>query len=303
MRRRQGRPAGRRGHDTRLVVTLVVAVLAVTLGLLAPWGYATFVNTSAKDRIEAAPPPPLFTDSQVAPTAREVLAQGDPASAMLQQWWSGHGRARDDAAFTAWLESSFPAPPGESTRKAQMAEVERLDLLRSDAGVKAASWLESFGKDDVWKLYAHDQGEMLAAAVGDSRKSHLKDMLKMSKDVADALGARFGQSAPYVTEPRLRPDHTVVPGQVCPCSYPSRHAAAGAAARSYLGALDPHRAEDYRWTESQIDYSRVYMAGHYPADVDAGALLGDMIGQYFLVTREHRSPAQAAAGPTPEPRR
>ena len=40
-----------------------------------------------------------------------------------------------------------------------------------------------------------------------------------------------------------------------------------------------------RHAEAQIDWSRVYMAGHVPSDLEGGALLGDMIGEYFLATR------------------
>lgn len=31
----------------------------------------------------------------------------------------------------------------------------------------------------------------------------------------------------------------------------------------------------------------LYMAGHVPSDITGGALLGDMIGEYFLATRDH----------------
>jgi hypothetical protein len=41
--------------------------------------------------------------------------------------------------------------------------------------------------------------------------------------------------------------------------------------------------------EGQITYSRLYMAGHVTSDITAGSLLGDMIGQYVLVTRGHQS--------------
>jgi hypothetical protein len=54
----------------------------------------------------------------------------------------------------------------------------------------------------------------------------------------------------------------------------------------------PRRADDYRWTEDEIAYSRVYMAGHVPSDITGGALLGDMIGEYFLVTRGHEGVPQ-----------
>jgi hypothetical protein len=171
-----------------------------------------------------------------------------------------------------------------------MPSVVALEKTRTAGGVEAATWLESYGKKDVWKLYVHDQKEVLDPSSGKDRKAEEKEVLKMSKQVADDLGTRFGSSAPYVRMPSLRPDHTVVKGQRCPCSYPSRHATAAASSRTVLGTLMPDRAPQYRAMEAQIDYSRVYMAGHYPADIRGGALLGDVIGDYFLITRNHVDP-------------
>jgi len=113
------------------------------------------------------------------------------------------------------------------------------------------------------------------------------------KKVADDLGMKFGSSAPYVRMPSLRQDHTVTSGQKCPCSYPSRHTAAAASSRTVLGTLMPERDTRYRAAEAQIDYSRVYIAGHFPGDIRAGALLGDVIGGYFLA-RNGIDPAQLA---------
>ena len=278
----------------RYTVVAALAVLAVLGGTLAPWAYGTFANTSAKDRIGATPPPALFPDSAVAPIGGQVADQGPRAADLIQAWWSGHGRARQDAQFVQWVEQTLPGPPAKGARDAEVAEVQRIAPTRTPAGIAAASWLEAYGKKDVWKLYAHDQAEMLPAAAGDARKRDVKDLLSMSKTVADALGTRYQQSAPYVLHPDLRPDHNVVPGQVCPCSYPSRHATGGAAARTYLSYLQPHRAADYRWMESEVAWSRVYMAGHVPSDITGGALLGDLLGDYFLVTRAHVPVAAAA---------
>jgi PAP2 superfamily len=271
----------------RYVVVAVLAVLAVLSGTVAPWAYGAFVNTSAKDRIEAAPPPALFPDATVAPMSRSISAQAPRGVHLMASWWSGHGTARHDAAFESWLEHNLPGPPSSARRTAEVGQVQALSPKRTPRGIAAASWLEAYGKKDVWKLYAHDQAEMLSPTSGERRKNDVKDMLSLSKTVADSLGARYQQSAPYVLHPDLRPDHTVTPGQVCPCSYPSRHATGGAAARTYLSYLAPHRAGDYRWMESQVAYSRVYMAGHVPSDITGGALLGDMLGEYFLVTRAH----------------
>lgn len=277
------------------LVIAVLAVLAVLGGLVGPRLYTAYTDTSAKDRIEASPPPRLFDDAQSA-HAVDPLVTGQDARAhrLMAAWWAAHGTGRHDAAFTAWLEHTFPGPPAEGRRHHEMAQVEGLAAHRTAAGVQAATWLEQFGKKDIWKLYAHDQGEWLDSGAADRRKADEKAMLSMSKEVADALGTHFAQSAPYVLEPSLRRDHTVTDGQVCPCSYPSRHASGAAASRTFLGHLMPHRVADYRWMEDQIDYSRLYMAGHVSSDITGGSLLGDMIGEYFLVTRSGADPTTLA---------
>ncbi len=267
----------------RYLVVLAAAVVAVLVSVLAPLALGS--NQSAKDRIAADPPPTLFDDATVAPLEKQVGEQDATAQHLMKQWWAGHGRSRHDAAFTQWLEQTLPGPPSASVRNREVADVQRLGATRTRGGVAASTWLEAYGKKDVWKLFAHDQAELLSTTRGDARKQSVKDMLKLSKTVADALGARYRQSAPYVLHPSLRPDHQVSAGQVCPCSYPSRHAAAAASAVTYLSAQDAHRAAEYRWMQSEIDYSRVYMAGHVTSDITAGALLGDMIGEYFDVTR------------------
>ena len=281
----------------RYALVAALAVVAILVGSVGPWAYAAFVNTSAKDRIEADPPPPLFPDSVVAPIGGRIDHQETKARSLMAQWWASHDTRAHDAQFVTWAEHNLPGPPSVTQRQAEIRQVQALAKQRTAAGKDAATWLEVHGKKDVWKLAVHDQAELLSQPAGDHRKQAVDDMLKMSKDVADTLGAKYQQSAPYVVDPSLRPDHTVQPGQVCPCSYPSRHAAGGAASTTYLGYLAPQRAADYRWTEDEIAYSRVYMAGHVPSDITGGALLGDMIGEYFLVTRDHVSPrALEAAG-------
>lgn len=269
----------------RYLLLAVVAVVAVIGGLLGPAVYAKITDTSAKDRIAAAPPPRLFPATQTARVDTLVVPQSQQARQLMASWWSGHGTTPDDAGFQAWLLQTFPAPPDATARAKEMSEVETLDKQRSTSGVAAATWLEAYGKKDIWKLEAHDQAEYLSTAAGDARENDVAAMVAMTKDVSDALGTKFQQSAPYVLEPSLRTDHVVTAGQVCPCSYPSRHASAGAASRTYLGHFMPQRNADYRWWEDQIDYSRIYMAGHVASDISGGSLLGDMVGDYFLGTR------------------
>jgi len=276
------RRARRRGW---FIVIAVVAALAVLGGAVSPWAYDTFVDTSPKDRIAADPPPALFSDSAIRPIEHRVDAQPARARRLMAGWWRQHGSTADDAAFMSWVEQTLPPPPSASRRAKEIKQVQAIDKTRTSAGIAAATWLEAFGKNDVWQLAAHDQAEMLSGSAGDALKNHVDDAMSMAKNVADTLGTRYQQSAPYVVDPSLRTDKTVSPGDTCPCSYPSSHAAEGGAGTTFLMATDPHRASYYRWMLGEITWSRVYMAGHVPSDITSGALLGDMIGQYFLVTR------------------
>ncbi|GAA1148536.1 phosphatase PAP2 family protein [Nocardioides aquiterrae] len=277
---------------TRYVVVAVLAVLALLGALVGPAVYGLVTGSTAKDRIAADPPPSFFPDA----TTHRIDALTDPqqarATTLMQRWWDQHGTATDDTAFQAFLEANLPGPPDAARRSKEMTEVERLDRERTAAGITAATWLEDHGKKDVWKLAVHDQAEYLPAGPGDDRKNAVDAMLAMTKTVADDLGTKFQMSAPYVLEPSLRNDHTVAPGDVCPCSYPSRHASAAAASRTFLAHFMPQRDPEYRWWQDQIDYSRIYMAGHVASDIAGGTLLGDMVGDYFLVTRGHVDPSR-----------
>lgn len=280
----------------RYAIVVASAVAALVVGLGAPHlAGASTPNLSATDRVKAHPPPPLFSDTQTSAVDGPIAAQGASATAAMTSWWKTHGTVPDDKAFIAWVQRQVPAPPTQATRTAELDEVEALDAQRTPAGIAAATWLELNGKKDIWKLYQHDQRELLSSKTGDADKKDLKLILGMTKTAADALGTKYQQSAPYVLEPSLRTDHAVKPGQTCPCSYPSRHAARAAGARTYLGYLSPHRLSDYRWMEDQVAFSRLYMAGHVLSDVTAGSLLGDMTAEYVLVSRGHASLSQASA--------
>ncbi|WP_028645568.1 phosphatase PAP2 family protein [Nocardioides sp. URHA0020] len=284
------KPPVRRRPSRRFVVVAALAALAILIGLVGPTAWTSSTkkstssnNLSAKDRIAANPPPTLFADSAVAATDSSVAAQRRQADAMVRTWATTHGAKADDQAFIAWVEQTFPPPPADLA--GQMPVVVKLSKQRTTSGIAAATWLESYGKKDIWKLYAHDQAELLGGSPGRDRKAQEKAVLKMAKKIADDLGTRYGSAAPYVRMPSLRTDHKVAAGQKCPCSYPSRHATAAAASETLLGTLMPAREAEYRAMEAQIDYSRIYMAGHFPGDIAAGALLGDVIGDYFLLTR------------------
>ncbi|MFE4955374.1 phosphatase PAP2 family protein [Streptomyces sp. NPDC056653] len=266
----------------------IIAAAAAAFGLVhtaattpAAATTASTKKPGATDRIKSDPPPALFADADVAALAEQQAAQKHTADTLFATWKAAHGSARDDKAFTAWVVQKVPAPPAKAARTAELHQVQLLAKNRSAAGKKAATWLEVHGKGDIWKLYAHDQRELLPQDQGAVDKIQLKSALKMAKAITEKVAARDKQPAPYVLDPSLRPDKHVTAGQKGPYSYPSRHAAKAAAAVTLLGDWAPHRAEDYRAMAAQIVYSRIYMAGHVPSDITAGTLAGDLVGDYF----------------------
>lgn len=272
-------------------VIALLAVAAAGFGLLrpasAPAASTSKKKLSATDRIKQNPPPALFTDADVAAIGKQAAAQRAKADALFAQWTKAHGTARDDKAFIAWAARQVPAPPTAAERTAELRQDQKLAKARTAAGKKAATWLELNGKKDIWKLYLHDQRELLPRTPGTADKAQLKAALKLAKTISDQVAARDKQPAPFVLDPSLRPEKHIKPGAKGPYSYPSRHATRSAAAVTFLSALSPHRAEDYRWMQAEVLYSRLYMAGHVSSDLTAGTLLGDLIGDYELTVGGH----------------
>jgi hypothetical protein len=57
-----------------------------------------------------------------------------------------------------------------------------------------------------------------------------------------------------------------------------------------MARLEPQRTKTYRFLEAEIDYSRLYVAAHYPSDVLRGAFLGRMVGDYTLADHQEWVP-------------
>ncbi|MEW2290525.1 phosphatase PAP2 family protein [Streptomyces sp. NPDC047841] len=282
-----------RGIKWPYALIALLAVAAVAVGVMRPQLVSAATGGSAKKKpgatelIKQNPPPTLFTDAEITTIGKQAAAQRKKADALFAQWKKAHGTTRDDKAFATWAAQQVPAPPSAAQRTAELRADQQLAKTRTTAGKKAATWLELYGKKDIWKLYLHDQRELIPAAQGTAEKAELKAALKMAKTISDQLAAKDKQPAPFVLDPSLRPDKHIKPGAKGPYSYPSRHAARSAAAVTFLSVLSPHRAEDYQWMQDEVLYSRLYMAGHVTSDLTAGTLLGDLIGDYELAVSGH----------------
>jgi membrane-associated phospholipid phosphatase len=97
---------------------------------------------------------------------------------------------------------------------------------------------------------------------------------------------------PLVRRPRPAQDEVVTAARQIPmprsASFPSGHSASAFAFATGVGQVLPSAAFPLRGLGALVAYSRVHTGVHYPGDVIAGALLGDVIAQASARALERR---------------
>lgn len=250
----------------------MLAVLAV--------GAAAFAahTLTSTPKATAAHPPPLYDRGALAVVAAALGAAEKAADADAAHWIAGHPLA-DEAAFARWAATQVPPPP---TGAAQQAELKALHALppRTAAGDVAATWAETFGAKDIWKLYGKQYRQLASGSAGAHQKRVLKAALTLGKTMQAQLKDHFARPSPYITDRSL---NAINQNRFArKYSYPSKHAVMAVAATTILDNLDPLRAPEFNRMLDQVLYSRLYARGHYPSDLAAGEKLGRLIGDFEL---------------------
>jgi len=198
--------------------------------------------------------------------------------------WSRTHPGADDAAFVAFAVAQTPLPPSPAGRADELVEVQRLASARTGDYIATSTWLELYGKTEIWKTYRHQYADLQPKSTGQAAKDELKHTRTLTKQVTAAAQARFNLDAPFIADPTLRTDKTIKPG-THKLSYPSKHAVEAFSAMTLLDNLEPLRSTEFTAMADQVAYSRLYMAGHYRSDLIAGAYLGYLIGDYEVATK------------------
>lgn len=278
-RPRQTGPAGARR---------IKAGIALVVGLLVAGAGTSSFYASNGNPVKAHPEPVLFPHSVVAPLGRELAAQKPIADAAFATWSATHP-AQDDAAFLIFALSQTPAPPSPAAQIQELAELHQLATTRTPDGLAAATWLEVYGKKDAWKLLVSDATEFASPAARKQAEATFRADTALAKSLTAAAQTRFGRPAPSSVDPSLRPGAAAG----AKLSYPSKHGVYVFSELAVLSALDPGRRADFQELADQVAFSRLYAAGHYRSDLLAGALVGDLLGDYE-VRALHRPPLVSA---------
>jgi hypothetical protein len=275
----------RRREQLGLVALMLVCIALAVAGETHIVGWWGATPSDAAQMAGNDPRPALFSTDQVAAATSLVDPADARAHALMQQWWSqADGTKPDDAAFKSWVAKVFPAPVDRTLGFPQLASY--ADHRRPD-GITAAGWLGRHGARDVWEVAAKQHSGVIQAL-----PETVSSTLTLAGRLADEHASTFDMQVPYLQQPDLRPHQRAGASQRLVPSYPSSAAASAAAGRAVLARLDPADAAHYRSLEAQVDYARMYVAAAAPVDVSAGAVLGDMVAEYELVTRAGFKPAQ-----------
>jgi hypothetical protein len=258
-------------------VAIVVVVLLVGGGALA---LAKVSSGTSGAPFHGAPVPPLFSDAQVATVDAPLKVAEARGHRAAKAWLDAHP-ITTDAAFAAWAVKAIGPPPGgRRPGGGQLGQLHRLAAERDAAQTTAATWLESHGKKQPWKLFLKQDKAFVGKPRETKVKAALNDAFALGATLQAAAKTRYGRPSPYVADPSLRGlNQARFSGQTRQ-SYPSKHAVYTGAALALLDPLEPHRVPEFDWMADEIAYSRLYSAGHYLSDLTAGAFLGTLIGDY-----------------------
>ncbi len=257
-------------------------ILAVGLAAAALFGVAGLVlarSGPAGNPVDTHPAPMLFDAALIAPLGAQLAAEKPIADRLFNRWAAQHP-GRDDSAFTRFALAQLPGPPDAATQAGELTELRLLAASRTRQGKQAATWLEVYGKTDVWTKYA-TEGSGPGSGSNPGDVSELKQTTKLVKTVVALAQAHFARPGPKVIDPSLKPGSNR-PDKL---SYPSSHASYVFAQLTVLSAQQPSRRSDFVRTANEVAYSRLYAAGHYRSDLVTGALLGDLVGDYEVSLR------------------
>lgn len=298
-----------RSRSVRYVFITILAVVAVLVGFSGdrflpitvdedPVANTASTPTPAKssqpkaqvtkDPLASDPAPPLLDSGDLRKVKGVIRDQRDQADLLIGRWFADNGTGKTDNGFVSWAAAQLPAEPTNVERQDEVNTVEQLQSSRDAAGNRAARWLNAHGCEDVWTSFTSQQLALRSTTDDEPTTDEITTVLKLAAEVASAAQDRSG--SPAASQPKPCTEQSKPARSDCSCSYPSTQAAMSAAARTYLGELSPYRFDQYAWMESQVDLAALYAGLELPSDVGAGALLGDLVGRYVLVTRGHTQP-------------
>lgn len=256
------------------MVTLVLLVGGGALALATLGG-----NGKGGGAFHGSPVPRLFDDAQIGAVDGPIKAAEARGHRVARAWLERHP-VTTDSAFASWALQAVGAPPDSPTQARELKQLKALAASRGPRGITAATWLESHGKKQPWKVFLKQEKPFITAAQHEHARTALKQAFALGGRLQAAAKQRYARPSPYVADPTVHAlNQARFAGQLRQ-SYPSKHTVDAGAALAILDPLAPHLVPEFDWMADEVAFSRLYAGGHYLSDLTAGAFLGTLIGEY-----------------------
>jgi len=179
------------------------------------------------------------------------------------------------------LSFTPPPEPGSKAQDADLAAILAWQTKRTLTDCAKATKTSALSCDSFWSAKSP-----FPLPLPIDVKTFFNQLASDLDKAANAMKARWERPRPY----------QAYPGQVLPCvekssgySYPSGHAVFSRVFAHVLTDIAPERKDEYFAKAEQISLDRVIGGVHYPTDIAAGKLFGDLYYAELLKSGAYRA--------------
>ena len=170
-----------------------------------------------------------------------------------------------------------PPAPGSPQARAELAELESMDRVRTDDMIRGAEE-DSETKDA--SIFARAIGPGFELARLPATAHLMLEVRAAEKDSADRAKAHFRRNRPWVAAPALK--HCGKGDDADWSSYPSGHTTMGFSMAAILVRLHPQAASAIMARAAAYGQSRIVCEVHFRSDVTAGQTLGLVVAERLM---------------------
>lgn len=175
--------------------------------------------------------------------------------------------------------STLKGPPAKGS-DVDRADLERLKVLQAASASKASIDAAYGDRKETLAGFAKGTGIGLDKRGAPKTAKLIKLVATEVEAVLSDVKQRWSRERPFAVEAQL----LRCPGKPSSNSYPSSHAAFGAAAAVVLAELSPRNAAQLQARGVSYGESRLVCGYHYPSDVEAGRAVGAAVGKALLAS-------------------
>jgi acid phosphatase (class A) len=170
------------------------------------------------------------------------------------------------------------APPPAEDSIAALGERELAGALDAARTPEQAALAKHYEKFDELSFLAPVFGNWCTAQNLPRTHAIFQQIHRECRPTVEAAKAAWNRPRPYVHNPALNP----AVERSATAAYPSGHAYSSTCIAVVLSAAFPEHAADWEKQAALVRWSRVIGGAHYPSDVAAGKILGEVVARELL---------------------